>query len=603
MKTDTLTQPNMLYTAAVTAVLCLFLTSCATTGQIGADDPMNGDATAETRVGLEAGWHDAEQAAWNMELIAHEPRPEGYLDPDDPGTFAFANTDLAFQNDLVFLGNYNGVQVWNISDPDNPSLRATFECPGGQGDLSVYGVLLFMSVEQTRGRLDCGGQGVETPVSDERFRGVRIFDISDLDDFEQIAAVQTCRGSHTHTLVPSLNDPDNVYIYVQGTSYVRPAAELAGCSDLPPSQDPNTSYFRIQVIQVPLAAPETAEIVSSPRIFERDGNIAGLWPGGAHGPNTQETSMTNQCHDITVYPALDLAAGACSGNGLLLDISDPVNPERIDYVSSPYFAYWHSATFNNEGTSVLYTDEWGGGSGPYCRSTDPMTWGANAIFTLEDGDLSEDPASYYKLPAAQTEFENCVAHNGSLVPVPGRDIMVQSWYQGGSSVFDFTDPSDPVEIAYFDRGPIYPDELVLGGYWSSYWYDGVIVGSEIARGLDIFRLEPSQHLSANEIAAARLVDYDGRFNPQTQPHVDWPASFVVARAYMDQLARNSAESGISQAEISPAIVALDQAEQMEGNLQAVALTELAAGIDDYEQAAVDPSRVRDLATVLRELAR
>jgi hypothetical protein len=431
------------------------------------------------------------------------------------GDFAVANSDLAFQGTRVIVGNFNGFQIYDVSDPSSPSLISAVRCPGGQGDVSVHGNLVFMSVEEPRGRVDCGDQGVLRPVSPDRFRGVRIFDISDIEQPRQVAAVQTCRGSHTHTLVPDARDASHVYIYVAGAAPPRPADELPGCLRTGEETGAESPLFRIEVIQVPLANPEQARVVNAPRLFAdpQTGDIAGLWRGGRHGPGTQRTAATDHCHDITVYPAIGLAAGACSGNGILIDISDPANPVRIDEVVDPNFAYWHSATFNNAGTSVIYTDEWGGGTQPRCQSSDPPTWGANAIFTLSERRLRH--AGYYKLPAPQTATENCVAHNGSLVPVPGRDIKVQAWYQGGISVFDFTDPANPVEIAFFDRGPLSATNLMLGGFWSAYWHNGYIYGSEIARGLDVLRLTPTstcrrtrstrptwsphQHTSAREV--------------------------------------------------------------------------------------------------------
>ncbi|PYR58142.1 MAG: hypothetical protein DMF85_11545 [Acidobacteria bacterium] len=539
------------------------------------------DRAADPRVGLKAGLRDAGQAARNLELVASVTKPEGFFDPKAPGGtptpperpapgggaatpsaeskpateapppanapegtppqrqmtgLNFSNSDLAFQRDHLFLGNFNGFNSYVIENPKRPTLRASIVCPGGQGDMSIHGNLLFMSVEQTRGRVDCGTQGVAEPISAERFRGIRIFDISDVTKPRQIAAVQTCRGSHTHTLVIDPNDKANVYIYGSGTSAVRSTDELAGCSAKDPKEDPNTSLYSIDVIQVPLAEPEKAHIVNKPRIFAdpATGAIAGLWPGGTHGEGTQKTSVTNQCHDITVFPEIGLAAGACSGNGILLDISDPVHPVRLDQVTDKNFAYWHSATFNNDGTKVIFTDEWGGGTRPRCRATDPPNWGADAIFDVVDRKLQF--RSYYKMPAPQTEQENCVAHNGSLIPVPGRDIMVQAWYQGGVSVFDFTDSAKPVEIAFFDRGPIDATQLITGGYWSTYWYNGRIYGSEIARGMDVFRLLPSEFLSQNEIDAASLVR-SSELNVQAQTRATWPATAVVGRAYLDQLNR------------------------------------------------------------------
>ena len=466
----------------------------------------------DPRVDLAPGWMDAESAIWNLELVATTPRPEGFFNPETPRQGAgFSNTDLAFQGNYLFQGNYNGFQVYDISDPGNIELHVAVVCPGGQGDVSIYGDLLFMSAQETRGRLDCGTEGVQDSVSVERFRGVRIFDVSNLEAPRQVAAVQTCRGSHTHTVVADPDDDENVY--VSGTSGVRPTDELPGCSGLPPEEDPNTSYFRIEVIQVPLANPEEARIVSMPRLFAdpETGELGGLWQGGDHGEGTQESRLTNQCHDITVFPEIGLAAGACAGNGILLDISDPVNPMRLDEVVDPNFAYWHSATFNNDGSKILFTDEWGGGGQARCRSTDPPDWGANAIFDIVDGKM--ELAGYYKLPVPQSELENCVAHNGAIIPVPGRDIMVQAWYQGGLSMLDFTDGANAVEIAFFDRGPLSEEEMFTGGYWSTYWNNGFIYGAEITRGLDVFRLEPSEHLSQNEIDAANMVQVE-EFNAQ-----------------------------------------------------------------------------------------
>jgi uncharacterized protein (DUF305 family) len=551
-------------------------------------DVMIAELTPDPRVQLKAGFLDAGEAAFNVERVATLPKPAGFSDPhapagrpipperkpgekedkkteeeeedddDRPGILNFANTDIAFSKEVLIEGNYHGFNSYNIEDPTTPQLLASVVCPGGQGDVSVYGNLLFMSVEQTRGRLDCGLQGVAEPSSSARFRGVRIFDISDIRMPKQVAAVQTCRGSHTHTLVSDPDDQGNIYIYGSGTSSVRPGEELADCSDANPSADPNTALFSIDVIRVPLARPEEAKVVSRPRIFAdaQTGAIAGLWRGGDHGPGTQKTSETNQCHDITVYPERGLAAGACSGNGILLDISDPANPVRLDQVVDPTFAYWHSATFNNDGTKVLFTDEWGGGGRPRCRASDPKNWGADAIFDIVDRKLQF--RSYFKLPAPQTEQENCVAHNGSLIPVPGRDIMVQAWYQGGISVFDFTDSTSPVEIAFFDRGPIDEKNLILGGYWSAYWYDGFIYGTEIARGLDVLKLLPSEYLTANEIEAASLVSPD-LFNPQQQRRIEWPAQPAVARAYLDQLARTRAISPERSAVVVEALDGKDAA--------------------------------------------
>ena len=507
-----------------------------------AGDDAEPDEDAEHAEGEEedgAEHHAAEQDRGDAEP-EQETAAEEDDDEDNPqrrGLLNFGNTDLAFAGDRVFVGSYHGFNTYRVEVPASPQLITSVVCPGGQGDVSVVGNLLIMSVEQTRGRLDCGLQGVADPVSAERFRGIRIFDISDMRMPRQVAAVQTCRGSHTHTVVADPDDEGNVYVYGSGTGAVRSGEELEGCSDESPAENPDTALFRIDVIQVPLANPEDAAIVSRPLVFRdpETGAAAGLWPGGDHGPGTQRSAETSRCHDITTFPDAGLAAGACSGNGILLDISDPVNPVRLDDVIDPAFAYWHSATFNNDGTKVIFTDEWGGGGRPRCRASDPREWGANAIYDIVDGEMQF--RSHYKLPAPQTERENCVAHNGSVVPVPGRDIMVQAWYQGGISVFDFTDSSNPVEIAFFDRGPIHPDRFVMGGFWSAYWYRGYIYGTEIARGLDVLELLPSEYLTENEIAAAASVA-SGAFNAQQQQRLEWPVRPVVARAYLDQLERS-----------------------------------------------------------------
>ncbi|MEM7667465.1 MAG: DUF305 domain-containing protein [Pseudomonadota bacterium] len=439
----------------------------------------------------------------------------------------FANTDMAFFDDIMVAGNYHGFNIYKLVEDGVPELMSSVVCPGGQGDVSVVGDLLVMSVEQTRGRVDCGLQGVSEDVSDERFRGLRIFDISDLTAVRQVGQVQTCRGSHTHSVVAS--DDEKIIVYNSGTSRVRKTEELSRCIGDPASS--KTALFSIDVIEIPVADPSKARIVSSPRVFadlETD-EIAGLWKGGDSGDGTQNTRQTNQCHDITVFPSLNLAAGACSGNGIIMDISDPYNPVRTDAVFDKGFAYWHSATFNNDGTKVIFTDEWGGGGRPRCTAKDPMNWGANAIYDIVDGKL--EFRSHYKMPGPQSDTENCVAHNGSIIPVPGRDIFVQSWYQGGLSVMDFTDSSNPVEIAFFDRGPIDEDQLVVGGYWSSYWYNGRVYATEITRGVDVFALEESEYLTKAEIEAAEAASYaNTRFNPQTQTQVTWDESVIEAAA-------------------------------------------------------------------------
>lgn len=532
-------------------------------GEIERMDKVLAGLSQDPRSSLAAGFDNAGEAILNLTKVASQRKPSGFFNPANPADlrppvppkegkedkadaetereeedlteFAersplldFANTDMAFFDDIMVAGSYHGFNIYKLGEDGVPDLMSSVVCPGGQGDVSVVGNILVMSVEQTRGRVDCGLEGAPGKVSTDRFRGLRIFDISDLTRPMQVGGVQTCRGSHTHSIVSA--DDTRIIVYNSGTAGIREEEELAGCIGEIPG-DTRTALFSIDVIEIPLADPSKARIVRSPRVFtdEKTGSIAGLWTGGDHGEGTQATAPTDQCHDITVFPSKKIAAGACSGNGILFDIADPLNPKRIDVATDTTFAYWHSATFNNDGTKVIFTDEWGGGGRPRCKASDPKTWGANAIYDIVDGKLVF--RAHYKMPAPQSDKENCVAHNGSIIPVPGRDLFAQAWYQGGLSVMDFTDSAKPVEIAYFDRGPIDAKQMVLGGYWSVYWYKGHIYGTEITRGVDVFALRESEHLTEAEIAAAKAAVYEGgRFNPQTQTQVTWDAAKIDAAA-------------------------------------------------------------------------
>jgi hypothetical protein len=611
----------------------------------------------DPRIGLRAGLMDAGEAIWNMRLVSKTPPPQDFV--------GSVNSDLAFLGNNVIQGSFNGFQVWDISNPSAVTLVKSYLCPASQSDVSVYRNLLFVSGEGLEGRLDCGKQGVATASSAERLLGIRIFDVSDIRNPKYVGNVQTCRGSHTHSLLVDPRDSQNVYVYVSGSSQVRPATEMAGCSDRPPVEDPQSALFRIEVIKVPLANPAAAAIVSSPRIFadlvappehglsradlaqidearrlgkfivrihgedyvlsdaeansllgqvaQRAGRttptaadsatlrqalpsiveqMMGPEPAPGSGPQPGPT----QCHDITLYPAIGLAGGACEGYGMLIDIKDPANPRRLTAVSDSNFSYWHSATFNNDGTKVLFSDEWGGGGGPKCRADDPKEWGADALFRIEGNQLRFQ--SYYKLPVAQTPQENCVAHNGSMIPIPGRDVMVQSWYQGGISVFDWSDPARPTEIAFFDRGPVNAQSMELGGTWSVYWYNGVIVSSEILRGLDILELTPSPALTQNEIDAAKTVHFD-YFNTQGQQRFVWPASFALARAYVDQLQRSG---GLPAPRVQAIMGALQAAERQTGAARQGALRALGSELDGDANGSRDAAKVRMLRGVVGELS-
>ena len=504
----------------------------------------------DPRAGLTGGLYIADEAILNLELVASLKKPVGFFDPDNPEErgsedlsednenktteqisrslrspmLSFSNTDMAFKDDLLVAGSYHGFNIYKIGSNGIPNLVTSVVCPGGQGDVSIVEHLLIMSVEEIRSRIDCGREGVGRDASPERFRGIRIFDISDIKNPVQVGIVQTCRGSHTHSVVSGPDKNGKIIVYNSGTGSVRDEEELESCIGNIPG-DNRTALFRIDVIEIPIDDPSQAKIVSSPTVFAdpETGSLAGLWRGGDHGDDTQDTNRTDQCHDITVFPSLNIAAGACSGNGILFDITNPYNPKRLDVVTDVGFAYWHSATFNNDGTKVIFTDEWGGGGRARCRAWDPLDWGADAIYDIVDNKLVFK--SHYKMPAPQLETENCVAHNGSIIPIPNRDIFVQAWYQGGISVVDFTDSNNPQEIAYFDRGPILEDILITGGYWSSYYYDGYIYGTEITRGLDVFKLVPSEYLNKEEIElAAKAIPIIGPnvFNPQQQIPLTWP---------------------------------------------------------------------------------
>lgn len=633
-------------------LLVLATAPCTSSGQTPTPDP---------RIGLKAGRFDAGEAGWNMKLVSATRPTDKFLES--------INSDLAFRGTYVFQGSFDGYQIWDIANPTHPTLRKAFYCPASQSDVSVYKNLLVVSSEATSGRLDCGDKGVKDSVSHERIRGIRIFEISDLNNPKYVTNVQTCRGSHTHSLLVDPKDKANVYVYISGSSFVRSPNELPGCINTTPDKDPNSPLLRIEVIKIPLARPEKAAIVSSPRIFQglkapqshgdapadsiaaaealakaraTNGYIITVFGkervarprfigeqldsivkarGGTGAPTAADSATlhTNlqaimdklmggqggapadpmqfsQCHDITLYPSKGFAGGACEGHGLLLDIKDPAHPVRLDAVDDKNFSYWHSATFNNDATKLLFSDEWGGGGAPKCRAADPRDWGADAIFTI-GADHKLHFQSYYKLPVAQTPQENCVAHNGTLIPIPGRDVMVQAWYQGGVSVFDWTDAAHPKEIAFFDRGPLDSTSMILGGPWSSYWYNGVIVSSEITRGLDIFELTPSPMLSQNEIDAAKSVHFD-YLNAQDQPHIVWPATFSLARAYVDQLERSS---GLSPARIKSVRDELAAAEREKGTARRVGLGKLVTQLGKDAAGSSDAVKVRLLTRAIQDL--
>jgi hypothetical protein len=640
--------------ATVALVALATLAGCSSRRPSTAPSP-----ASDPRNNLKAGLFDAAELTSNLKVVAKAVPPKGFLGQ--------TNSDLAFTGNYVIQGNYNGPVVWDISNPAAPKLVVAYECPASQNDVSVYKNLMFMSAEAMNGRVDCKPGGVREVVSKDRVRGVRIFDISNIREPKLVANVQTCRGSHTHTVVEDPKDRANVYIYVSGSSGIRPTGELAECVANIASSEANSSRLRIEIIKVPLNDPAKAAVVGRANIF------AGLGATKSHGaspadkaeldaakakgaftimvpamneeivlppqfvkpiidsimkarnattPSAADSaaarpvvnavvqrmlaaqgmmseskattiSETSQCHDITVYPALGLAGGACEGHGLLLDISNVTNPVRLDAVADSNFAYWHSATFNNDGTKLLFSDEWGGGGAPKCRPLDKPEWGADAIFEIVNKKLVFK--SYYKIPTYQTSNENCVAHNGSLIPIPGRDVMVQSWYQGGISVFDWTDAAHPKEIASFDRGPVDATHMEMGGSWSVYWYNGNIVSSEIARGMDVAQLVPSEFISQNEIDAANTVKWD-YLNAQGQPKIVWPPSFALAKAYTDQLERKGC---VGSSKISDIRAQIGAAEKAGGATRNSALNKLVTDLDSSRNC--DAAKIDLLKKALQDL--
>jgi len=646
----------------VALVATLTTISCATSGtSSSAPTPVS-----DPRVGLKAGRTDAAQALGNLRMTGHAESP--------PNLAQQMNSDLAFTGNYAVQGNFNGIAIWNIANPAQPTLVTSVDCPASQNDVSVYRNLLFVSVESNSSTIDCKQMPLDT-VSAQRMQGVRIFDISDIRSPRLIHNVQTCRGSHTHTVLEDPRDRENIYIYVSGSSAPRSPSELAGCTQAPPESGAPSALWRVEIIRVPLANPTAAAVVNRANIFtglraapshgespadvaaaariaeaaRAAGGFTARVPGGteivlpppfvaqqldsivrarggsgaptaadsaafraasqaivdrlvgAQGPQPRPgvdpISTFSQCHDITVYPALGLAGGACEGHGILLDIRDPVNPRRLDAVADSNFAYWHSATFNNDGTKILFSDEWGGGGAAKCRATDRKEWGANAIFEIVNGKM--EFRSYYKLPAAQTALENCVAHNGSLIPIPGRDVMVQAWYQGGISIFDWSDARNPVEIAYQDRGPLDSTRFTMGGSWSAYWYNGALVSSEIARGLDAFELTPSEHISQNEIDAAKTVRLT-YFNAQGQPKFSWPPTFSLAKAYLDQLERKQC---LSADRISSVRGTLATAEREAPAQRQSTLSQLVTQLEGDKRRSCDAPRISKLQQTVTDLAR
>ncbi len=573
----------------------------------------------DPRNGLKSGGREAGVAIEGMRQLSFTAKAAEF---DTARGLTFVNSDMAFRGDYIYQGNFAGFSIWDVSNPAKPVKTAVVSCITSQGDPSIIGNLLFLSAEGGGNRNDCGKGGVQDPK--DHMAGVRIFDVSDPKNPKFVKNVQTCKGSHTHTVVPHKSDKNIIYLYVSGSSGARPATELAGCANGTDPADPENSLFRLDVIKVMLNAPEKAEVVTGARIFtgmtaaaRRGGTAAGRGGRGGRGADSMAPAPVptgpRNCHDVTAYPAMNLLAGACGSYGLLVDISNPEKPIRLDAVSDTNFSLWHTAVFSNDGKKVVFTDEWGGGTSPMCQANSMLEMGGNTTLTIGANKKMKQGA-YFKIPTAQTAQENCVSHNGGLIPVPGRDIMVQGWYQGGIDVIDFTDANKPKEIAFFDRGPIdapplvdagpgstaqrAPQRSTIGGSWGAYYYNGLIISSEMERGLDVLELTPSANLSANEIAAAKLIKLT-EFNPQSQPQIKWPAAFVVVRSYLDQLVR---DGGLASDRTTAVDAALTAAEQATGAARRRALTALAGQVDKDAAGAKDAAKVRTMSAAIKALA-
>jgi hypothetical protein len=583
-------------------------------------------SAADPRSNLKPGRLDAGTAASNMRLVSFSPKPALL---DSTRGLTFINSDLAFGNShYVYQGNFAGFTVWDVTNPAKPVVASVVDCITSQGDPSIVGNLLFLSAEGGGNRNDCGKGGVHDPM--DHMAGVRIYNVSNPRAPKLIKNVQTCKGSHTHTVVPSPTDANIVYIYVSGQQAARPATELAGCNNGTDPADPANSLYQLDIIKVPLDHPEQAVVIPGARIFtgldaapecktfcapeDSRRSAGGRGRGGAPGDSTRPVAPPvrtgpRNCHDVTAYPAMHLLAAACSSHAIMVDISNPEKPVRLSALTDTNnFQGRHTAGFSNDGKKTLWTDEWGGGTGPMCQAGSIMELGGNTIITESADNKQLTQHAYFKLPTAQSAQENCVSHNGGLIPVPGRDLYVQGWYQGGIDVMDFTDADHPSEIAYFDRGSIdAPSDTskasersryTIGGSWGAYYWNGMIYSSELDRGFDVYELTPSPQLSANEIAAAKLVTLK-EYNPQSQPKLVWPAAFPVVRSYLDQLVRND---GLAADRTTAVSAALDAAEKKSGARRGAALTALAKQVDGYASGAKDAARVRMMSGAIKQLA-
>ncbi|MBL0940374.1 MAG: hypothetical protein IBJ03_15875 [Gemmatimonadaceae bacterium] len=578
-------------------------------------------SSKDPRSTLKPGRFDAEIAISNMRHVSFSPKPAAF---DTARGLTFINSDLAFGTHYVYQANFAGFTIWDIKDPAKPVVMAAVRCTTSQGDPTIYGHLLFLSAEGAGNRKDCGDGGVKDPK--DHMAGIRIFDVSNPREPKLVKNVETCKGSHTHTLVPSPTDKNIIYLYVSGQQGARSEASMPGCKNGNDPKDPTNSLYQLDIVKVYLNAPEKSVVIPGARIFNDLGGAGEcarycLPPNPNRGTRPQPAENMPEgprnCHDVTAYPEMNMLLASCSTHSILVDIKNPEKPFRINaMMDTNNFQGRHTAAFSNDAKKLIQTEEWGGGTGPMCQASSMQQLGGNTIISL-DAQKRQTQRAYFKLPSAQAAEENCVAHNGGIIPVPGRDLYVQGWYQGGVNIMDFTDADNAFEIGYFDRGSINPPRPVdvpaaaaaaaagvrgggntIGGSWGAYYWNGLIFSSELDRGMDILELTPSPQLSANEIAAAKLVRYE-QFNPQSQPKYVWPAAFVVVRSYLDQLVRNQ---GLAADRTTAIDQALDVAEMKTGLARGQALTALALQVDKDAVGAKDSARVKTMAAEIRRLA-
>ncbi len=403
--------------------------------------------------------------------------------PKEEHSFDFFNSDMAFWGDTLVQGSYDGFRLIDISQPTAPRLIADVECRGPQGDVSIWENLVFVSVDRPQTTPRCNSEDAEKvdPLfvpPQGGWEGIRVFDISQPRQPRLVTSVATDCGSHTNTLVPDL-EHHRLLLYVSSYALAVQPDLAPGCTN---------PHGHISVVEVPLDDPATASVIAEPHLF--DTPVWKVWPGAPEGYED-----TAGCHDITIYEPKHLAAAACMSEGQIWDISDPVHPVTLAHVDLGDVSFWHSAAWSSDGSVVAFGDE---NLAPAGCTDAPL--GAIWFYNVDDP-AAPQLEGRFSLDRYQGS-EICSAHMFNVIPGIDRDLLVSAFYAGGTSVIDFTDPTQPEEIAYFDVGGRTP-----GDEWASYWYNGYIWASDHLRGLDVFQLDLPDVAGATELP---------HLNPQTQ---------------------------------------------------------------------------------------